>query len=133
MKNLVKIALVFVLSVSFFACSNEDTEQVNNEFSSVENVLAKMKAVATEKNKVVKFKITYQDGTYQSEITSLIDPFEYQFEKGYNKQSSGNIIESTNGIKINCSNSNNNYCIEDAIKKCLNNERSATIYLQPKA
>lgn len=132
MKNLVKIALVFVLSVSFFACSNEDI-QVNNEFSSVENVLVKMKAVATEKNKVVKFKITYQDGTYQSEITSLIDPFEYQFEKGYNKQSSGNIIESTNGIKTNCSNSNNNYCIEMAVKNCLDNEKSATIYLQPKA
>jgi len=128
MKNLLKFAFALFLSLSFFACSNEDSEQTNEELSTIEEILVEMKAMATEENKVVKFDVTYVDGLYKSEVTELVDVFEYQFQNGYSNRMSGGVtVECSDGTTTNCSGENEGSCVGAAVKACLDKGECANV------
>ena len=128
MKTLLKFAFALFLSLSFVSCSNEDSEQPNEELSSIENILIEMKAMATEENKVVKFDVTYVDGLYKSEVTGLVDVFEYQFQNGYSNRMSGGVtVECSDGTTTNCSGENEGACVGAAIKACLDAGECANV------
>jgi hypothetical protein len=128
MKFISKIAIALFLTISFFACSSEESEQTNQELKTIEDVLTEMKVLAKEQNKVVQFEVTYIDGMYKSEFIKSIDKFEHNFQVGYNsKMSDGVTVECSDGTTTNCSGENEGSCVGAAVKACLDGGGCATV------
>lgn len=133
------LKMMMLISIVLFmgSCSDETTSNDGNNFQSasreaetLENILARMKAMAVEERKIITFDLGLEDGIYNVSNIRFLEGFEEEFAFAYS--SAGGVqVDCTVGettTSTNCPDGpGQGSCVGTAVRNCLDSGGCATV------
>ncbi|TYC08431.1 hypothetical protein ES677_14465 [Bizionia gelidisalsuginis] len=141
MKSIIKITTILFFALSLSSCSNDNTEDLNDNQlidnnQSIDKIMSEITKLGNENEKAVAFQIVLENGKFTKKNVKIVDDIKFinDFENGYNG-TSNQLIQDT--MQINCETEDGTIttycdgddggCVGGAIRNCLDSGGCATV------